>query len=142
MPTKPDPARGTAANVHVADGVLAKIAAYRTLQVPGVAMLRPSLARTVSQLPGRVIRDRPVDSAVISTDGVRVDRSGHQVVVELDVVLYYGQSCLDVANAIQEHVSAALNDDCGVKATVTVNIVDLELAADEPPALGIDQTPI
>jgi uncharacterized alkaline shock family protein YloU len=136
MPTPTPSAPGApAVNVHIADAVLAKIAAYRTLQVPGVAALRPGLTRALSQMPGRAIRDRSDKPGTISTDGVKVDASSDPVVVEVDVVLYYGQPCIQVATAIQEHVSAALSADAALHSMVAVNIVDLELEPPpEPPA--------
>lgn len=133
--TAPSPDRA-AVNVHIADVVLAKIAAYRTLEVPGVAALRPSLARSFTQLPGRAIRDRSDSPTTISTDGVKVDAANDPVAVELDVIVYYGHPCIEVATTIQEHVTDALRVDAGVTPTVTVNIVDLDLETPTPPAFG------
>jgi len=133
--TAPSPGRA-AVNVHIADTVLAKIAAYRTLEVPGVAVLRPSLPRSFTQLPGWAIRDRSDTPTTISTNGVKVDADSDPVAVELDVILYYGQPCIEVATIIQEHVADALRVDAGVTPTVTVNIVDLELETSPSPAFG------
>lgn len=122
---------GSASHVHVADEVLAKIAAYRTIQVPGVAGLRPTLVQTVAARRPRPSRDK--DKPQITTDGVRVDAKSEPVTVELDVVLFYGQSCLDLAAAIQQTVADSLTLDAGVTPVVTVNIVDLEIGPDAGP---------
>jgi uncharacterized alkaline shock family protein YloU len=85
----------------IADGVVAKIAGLATREIPGVYAMGKGMGRTFGALRARV----PGGSGQPSiTQGVSVEVGERQAAIDLDVVTYYGQSILDVTEAIRRNV--------------------------------------
>ncbi|MET1050153.1 MAG: Asp23/Gls24 family envelope stress response protein [Acidimicrobiales bacterium] len=85
----------------IADGVVAKIAGLATREIPGVFDMGKGMGRTFGALRSRV----PGSSGQPSiTQGVAVEVGERQAAIDLDVVTYYGQSIVEVTEAIRRNV--------------------------------------
>lgn len=114
--TSPPPVR-----IHIADAVVARLAAARARQVPGVVALRAGLATAPlgSPLPGEFGR-----SAV---EGVRATVGEGSAEVSVAVVTRLGYNCRDLAQAVQREVAGEVAAGTGLDTTVTVLVADIVL---------------
>jgi uncharacterized alkaline shock family protein YloU len=134
MPVPPSPAEPTDRSpdlrVHVADLLIAKIAAHHAREVPGVADLHRGLADTVTGLAARMGPDRSGkddDEPEISTDGITVtDIDDTTVHVTVEVTVFLGRPCLEVAQTVQQRLDAEIAAATGLRSVVTVNLVEVE----------------
>lgn len=109
--------------VQISEDVVVKIAAYHASQIPGVSRLR---RRPVAQAVHRVAQlVRPY----ASSEGVQaeIDDDNHTASIEIDIVIQADYPCLKAANAIQQQVDTHIWASTGLRTTVTVNIVDLDV---------------
>ncbi|PZS18499.1 MAG: hypothetical protein DLM54_08290 [Acidimicrobiales bacterium] len=119
------------AEVHIAQVVVTKVAAYYASRVPGVVALRSGLGQTVVKLAGRVmdqLQDRPAD---VPTDGVRVELTDSVARVDICLVIRLGHPCLELARTVQEVVGSQVQVNTGLTAIISVDIVDIDLSSDE-----------
>jgi len=129
--------------IRVADTVIARIAAYYTRQVPGVAALHPGMAQSMLGLAGRLLGSRREVAETLSTAGVTVDADDQAARIAITAILRAGYNCRDTAEAIQTQVGAHITTQTGLATIVTVTITDIEFDpnADEhtaqPPALRV-----
>lgn len=130
-PSGPTPDSEPTAQVHVADIVIARVAAYYARQVPGVAALQPDLAQSMLGLAGRMLGGRQDSDPALSTDGVDVDIDGQTARIEITAMTRLGYNCRDIAEAIQQLVAAQVAAHTGLTATVTVTITDIDLDTGE-----------
>lgn len=107
-----------AGKTRIADGVVAKIAGLAARDIPGVHSMGTGMARRVGQLKSLV----PGTSETASAgQGVAVEVGEKEAAVDLDVVTFYGESIVDVTNAVREHVIEQVEGMTGLK-VVEVNI--------------------
>src|SRR5262245_57230448 len=85
----------------IADGVVAKIAGLATREIPGVYDMGKGMGRTFGTLRARVPGASAQPSA---TQGVSVEVGERQAAIDLDVVTYYGESIVEVTEAIRRNV--------------------------------------
>jgi uncharacterized alkaline shock family protein YloU len=110
--------------MHVADAVVARVAALRARQVPGVVALRAEPARAG---PGPADAAHGRDSSWIPADGVSAAVHGGSAEVEVEVVTRLGHNCRDLAQAVQQEVAAGVRAYTGLDALVTVTVADVLL---------------
>ncbi|MBC9711843.1 Asp23/Gls24 family envelope stress response protein [Streptomyces sp. TRM66268-LWL] len=117
-----DPA--TRGRTTIADGVVEKIAGLAARDVVGVHAM--GLARTFG-----AVRDR-VPGAKSVTRGVKAEVGEVQTALDLEIVVDYGVSIVDVARAVRENVIAAVERMTGLE-VVEVNIAvgDVKLPDEE-----------
>ncbi|PZT69027.1 Asp23/Gls24 family envelope stress response protein [Streptomyces sp. SW4] len=117
----------TRGRTTIADSVVEKIAGMAAREVPGVHALGAGMARTVGAVRDRVPGGRPS-----VTRGVKVEVGERQAAVDLDLVVEYGLSVVDVAGDVRTNVVTALERMTGLE-VVEVNIAvrDVHLP-DEP----------
>jgi uncharacterized alkaline shock family protein YloU len=113
---------------RIADGVVAKIAGMATREIPGVQSMGKSLARTFGSLRARVPGATEDD---VSTQGVSVEVGERQAAIDLDIVTYYGQSIVEIAEAVRRNVIERIEGMTGLEVTeVNVNVDDLFVEGD------------
>lgn len=107
----------------IADGVVAKIAGLAAREIPGVYDMGKGVGRTFGALRSRV----PGTTGQISaTQGVQVEVGQKQAAIDLDVVTLYGQSIVDVSEAIRRNVIERVESITGLEVTeVNISIDDL-----------------
>jgi uncharacterized alkaline shock family protein YloU len=112
----------TRGKTTIADGVVAKIAGMATREVPGIHSMGAGMARAFGGGGG-------------VTRGVKVEVGERQAAVDLDVVVEYGVSIVDVAGAVRTNVISALERMTGLE-VVEVNIAvdDVHLPDEEEEA--------
>lgn len=120
----------TRGKTTIADGVVAKIAGMATREVPGIHSMGAGMARAFGAM-----RERVPGGGGGVTRGVKVEVGERQAAVDLDVVVEYGVSIVDVAGAVRTNVIGALERMTGLE-VVEVNIAvdDVHLPDEEEEA--------
>ncbi|MET8678979.1 Asp23/Gls24 family envelope stress response protein [Streptomyces sp. NPDC004647] len=120
----------------IADSVVEKIAGMATREVPGIHSLGAGMARTIG-----AVRDRVPGGGGRSgvTRGVKVEVGERQAAVDLDVVVEYGVSIVDVAGDVRSNVISAVERMTGLE-VVEVNIAvdDVHLPDEEDETGGTE----
>lgn len=112
-------------NTRIADGVVTKIAALAAREIPGVHEMGKGFARALGGLRARV----PGQNDDQSTQGVSVEVGERQAAVDLDIVTYYGQSIVEVTEAVRRNVIERIESMTGLEVT-EVNIMVDDLFVD------------
>lgn len=97
--------------IHIADEVLAVVAASAAMEVEGVSGLAANLSSDLAELMGKKVYSK----------GVRLTVANGQVVVDISVLIQYGFTIPDVAKKVQEAVMAAVTNTSGMEVS-RVNI--------------------
>ncbi|MFD3588002.1 Asp23/Gls24 family envelope stress response protein [Streptomyces sp. NPDC058683] len=119
----------TRGKTTIADGVVAKIAGMAAREVPGIHSLGAGMARAFGAM-----RERVPGGGGGVTRGVKVEVGERQAAVDLDVVVEYGVSIVDVAGVVRTNVISAVERMTGlevVEVNVVVDDVDLPDDAEE-----------
>ncbi len=114
---------------HIADTVVAKIAAFATREIPGVHSMGRGLTRRIGALRAMV----PGQTEGMSTQGVSVEVGEKQAAIDLDIVTWYGESILEVSEAVRRNVIERLESMTGLE-VVEVNIHVDDIHIDDPSA--------
>ena len=111
----------------IADGVVEKIAGLAARDVVGVHAMGTGLSRTFG-----AVRDRVPGNTRSATRGVKAEVGEVQTALDLDIVVDYGVSIVEVARAVRENVIAAVERMTGLE-VVEVNIAvgDVKLPDEE-----------
>lgn len=109
-----------------------KIAGIAAREVSEVYNLGTGASRAFGAIRGRV----PVGSSSPSpTQGVTVEVGEQQAAVDLDVVVEYGVSIADLAQAIRRNVISSVERMTGLQVTeVNVSVDDIHLPSDDQQA--------
>ena len=112
----------------IADAVVTKVAGLAAREVSGVHDLGGGTARAVGSVTQRVgIGDQ-------RTQGVSVEVGQREAAVDLTLVIDYGESIPQVAEAVREQVIKRVEGITGLTVTeVNVNVNDLYFPGDEQP---------
>jgi uncharacterized alkaline shock family protein YloU len=103
--------------------VVAKIAALATQEIPGVQAMGKSLSRTFGTIRAKVPGATQAD-----TQGVSVEVGERQAAVDIDIVVEYGHSIVEVAEAIRQNVIDRIEGMTGLEVVeVNVGVDDLHL---------------
>ncbi|MER7841914.1 Asp23/Gls24 family envelope stress response protein [Streptomyces sp. NPDC096040] len=124
----------TRGKTTIADGVVAKIAGMAAREVPGIFSLGAGMARAFGAMRERVPGGGGGGSGAV-TRGVKVEVGERQAAVDLDVVVEYGVSIVDVAGGARTNVISAVERMTGLE-VVEVNIAvdDVHLPDEEEEA--------
>ena len=117
--------RGT---TTIADSVVTKVAGIAAREVPGIYALGGGATRALSSVTSRVgIGDE-------RTQGVSVEVGERQAAVDLTVVIEYGESIPQVAEALRDNVTNRVQGITGLQVTeVNVTVNDLHFPGDDAP---------
>lgn len=111
----------------IADGVVEKIAGLAARDVMGVHAMGTGMARTFGAM-----RDRVPGTSRSVTRGVKAEVGEVQAALDLDIVVDYGVSIVEVARAVRENVISAVERMTGLEVVeVNVAVGDVKLP-DEP----------
>lgn len=97
--------------IHIADEVLAVVAASAALEVEGVSSLAANLSSDLAELMGKKVYSK----------GVRLTVANGQVMVDISILIRYGFSIPDVAKKVQVAVMNAVSNTSGMEVS-QVNI--------------------
>lgn len=116
-----------AGKTRIAEGVVAKIAGFAAREIPGVHSMGAGLARRVGQLRGLV----PGASETIG-QGVSVEVGERETAIDLDIVTWYGQSIVDISDAVRRNVVDRVQAMTGLKVIeVNINVDDVFVEGDQ-----------
>ncbi|GAA4207631.1 Asp23/Gls24 family envelope stress response protein [Actinocatenispora rupis] len=108
---------------RIADTVVAKIAGMAAREIPGVYSMGRGFARRMGQLRSLV----PGSSEVsLATQGVSVEVGEREAAIDLDVVTWYGQSIVEVSEAVRANVIQRVESMTGLTVVeVNINVDDI-----------------
>ncbi|NXY94045.1 Asp23/Gls24 family envelope stress response protein [Streptomyces sp. BR123] len=117
----------TRGRTTISDSVVEKIAGMATREVPGIYSLGSGMARTLGAVTDKVPGGRPSVSR-----GVKVEVGERQAAIDLDVIVEYGVSIVDIAADTRTSVITAVERMTGLE-VVEVNIAvgDVHLPDEE-----------
>ena len=116
----------------IADSVVATIAGIAARETSGVYAMGGGMKRALG-----AVRDR-VSSSSDPTRGVKVEVGEKQAAVDLDIVVEYGASIVDLARAVRRNVITAVERMTGlevIEVNIAVNDIQLPEAEDGTEAL-------
>ncbi len=116
-------------NTRIADGVVTKIAALAAREIPGVHEMGKGFARAMGGLRARVPGQQTEDQ---TTQGVSVEVGERQAAIDLDIVTYYGQSIVEVTEAVRRNVIERIEGMTGLQVTEVNIMVDDLFVEGEP----------
>jgi uncharacterized alkaline shock family protein YloU len=116
--------RGT---TTIASSVVAKIAGLATQEIPGVQAMGKSVTRTLGALKAKI-----PGASQATTQGVSVEVGQRQAAVDIDIVCYYGQSIVEITEAIRENVISRIEGMTGFDVVeVNIGVDDLYFDSDD-----------
>jgi uncharacterized alkaline shock family protein YloU len=107
----------------IADTVVAKIAGMAAQEIPGVHSMGTGFARRMGQVRSMVpgTADTPV-----ANQGVSVEVGEREAAIDLDLVTWYGQSIVEVTEAVRDNVLQRVGGMTGLKVVeVNINVDDI-----------------
>jgi uncharacterized alkaline shock family protein YloU len=110
----------TRGRTTIADSVVEKIAGMAAREVPGIHSLGGGIARTFGAVRDRVPGGRPSVSR-----GVSVEVGERQAAVDLDLIVEYGVSIVDLAGDVRTNVITAVERMTGLE------VVEVNIAVDD-----------
>ena len=112
----------------IADTVVAKIAAVAAREVNGVDQLGGGVARAFGAMRERI----PGSGGPNVSQGVAVEVGETQAAVDIDLVVEYGVSIIDLAAGVRRNVITSLERMTGLQVVeVNVAVNDIHLPSDE-----------
>lgn len=112
----------------IADSVVTKIAGIGAREVAGVHDMGRGASRAFGALKERM----PVGTGPSVSQGVSVEVGERQAAVDLDIVVEYGVSIPDVANAVRQNVIKRVEGMTGLEvAEVNISVDDVYLGEEE-----------
>ncbi|MEU0332593.1 Asp23/Gls24 family envelope stress response protein [Streptomyces sp. NPDC006193] len=118
----------TRGKTTIADSVVAKIAGMAAREVPGIHRLGAGMARAFGAVRERV----PGGGSATVTRGVKVEVGERQAAVDLDAVVEYGVSIVDVAGDVRTNVISSVERMTGLEVVeVNIAVADVHLPDDE-----------
>ncbi len=112
----------------IAASVVQKIAGVAAREISGVHSMGGGVSRAFGALRERI----PGGSGTSSTSGVQVEVGEKQTAIDLDVIVEYGASIVDLARAVRRNVITAVERMTGLE-VIEVNIAvnDIHLPSDD-----------
>jgi uncharacterized alkaline shock family protein YloU len=113
----------------IASSVVQKVAGIAAREISGVHSLGGGVSRTFGAL-----RERIPGAGTAVTSGVAVEVGEKQAAVDIDIVVEYGASIVDLARAVRRNVITAVERITGLE-VIEVNIAvnDIHLPEDDAP---------
>ncbi|WP_350269838.1 Asp23/Gls24 family envelope stress response protein [Brevibacterium sp. CBA3109] len=114
-------------NTTIAENVVAKLSGIAAREVPGVYSMGTAARRAFDTLTDRI----PGSQTNVS-GGVSVEKGEKQTAIDLTIVVGYGTSIVDVAEAIRRNVIRAVEQGTGLQIVeVNIEVTDVHLPGDD-----------
>lgn len=112
---------GVAGHTRIADSVVARIVGIAAREVPGVRdMVSPGAGGAFAGLAGRVTGQDQMDR------GVSVEVGEVECIVDLNIVVDYGESIPQVAESLRRNIGGRLRSMTGLEAReININVADI-----------------
>ena len=107
-------------SIHISEEVISSIAAAAAVEVEGVSSLAANLGSDIAEL---------LSNRKNLSKGVRLQMTEEGVVVDVAVLVKYGNAIQDVAKAVQDAVISGVEAMTGLTVTaVNVNVVGISFS--------------
>lgn len=114
-------------NTTIAENVVAKLTGIAAREVPGVFGMGNAARRAFDNFTDRI----PGSQTNVS-GGVSVEKGEKQTAIDLTIVVEYGTSIVDVAEAIRRNVIRAVEQGTGLQVVeVNIDVADVHLPEDD-----------
>jgi uncharacterized alkaline shock family protein YloU len=113
-------------STRISGGVVAKIAGLAARDIPGVFSMGSGMARRVGQLKALI-----PGSGEAADQGVAVEVGEREAAIDLNIVTWYGQSIVDVSDAVRRNVVGQVEGMTGLR-VVEVNIQVDDIHVESP----------
>ncbi|MCD1286686.1 MAG: Asp23/Gls24 family envelope stress response protein [Brevibacterium sp.] len=114
-------------NTTIAENVVAKLTGIAAREVPGVYGMGNAARRAFDTLTDRI----PGSQTNVS-GGVSVEKGEKQTAIDLTIVVEYGTSIVDVAEAIRRNVIRAVEQGTGLQVVeVNIDVTDVHLPEED-----------
>ena len=111
----------------IEENVVAKIAGMATREVPGVYDMGHDVRRAFS-----AVTDRIPNAQTNVAGGISVQKGETQAAVDVTVVVEYGVSIVEVANAIRRNIIEQIEGTTGLEVVeVNIDVTDVHLPDDD-----------
>ncbi|WP_181275029.1 Asp23/Gls24 family envelope stress response protein [Brevibacterium oceani] len=111
----------------IAENVVAKLTGIAAREVPGVFGMGNAARRAFDTLTDRI----PGSQTNVS-GGVSVEKGEKQTAIDLTIVVEYGTSIVDVAEAIRRNVVRAVEQGTGLQVVeVNIDVTDVHLPEED-----------
>ena len=111
----------------IAENVVAKLSGIAAREVPGVFSMGTAARRAFDTLTDRI----PGSQTNVS-GGVSVEKGEKQAAIDLTIVVEYGTSVVDIAEAIRRNVVRAVEQGTGLQVVeVNIEVTDVHLPGDD-----------
>jgi len=121
-----------AGTTRIADAVVAKIAGLAARDIPGVFSMGTGMARRMGQLKSIIPGGGESTSA---SQGVSVQVGEKEAAIDLDIVTWYGQSIVDISDAVRRNVVGQVEGMTGLKVVeVNIQVDDIQVESEQPAA--------
>ena len=108
---------------RIAPEVVAKIAGLAAREIPGVYSMGSGVARRIGQL-----RELFPGGSQAASQGVSVDVGEREAAIDLNLVTEYGQSIVDITEAVRRSVTGQVEGMTGLKVTeVNIQVDDIHV---------------
>ncbi|GAA2800925.1 Asp23/Gls24 family envelope stress response protein [Saccharopolyspora taberi] len=112
----------------IAASVVQKIAGIAAREISGVHAMGGGVSRAFGAIRERI----PGGSGTSSTSGVQVEVGEKQAAVDLDIVVEYGASIVDLARAVRRNVITAVERMTGLEVIeVNISVNDIHLPSED-----------
>jgi uncharacterized alkaline shock family protein YloU len=112
---------------RIADSVVSKIAGLAARDIPGVFAMGTGMARRVGQL-----RSLIPGTGEAATQGVGVEVGEREAAIDLNLVTWYGQSIVDISDAVRRNVTGQVEGMTGLKVVeVNIQIDDIHVESED-----------
>lgn len=116
----------------IADSVVSKIAGIAAREISGVHNMGTGAARAVGAIVDRLPVGGQGSQGPGASQGVKVEVGERQAAIDLDLVVDYGVSIVDVAEAVRRNVISKVERITGLEVTeVNVSVDDIWLGDEE-----------
>ena len=110
-------------SVNIAEDVVASIAALAVQEVEGVCSMNMGVPSEFTEF---------LNNKKNPNKGVKLTMDGDDIIIDCNVILYYGNSIAEIARAIQEKVAASVQAMTGLSVKkVNVHVGGINLAKKE-----------
>ncbi len=111
----------------IASSVVQKVAGIAAREISGVHALGGGLSRAFGQIRDRV----PGSTGASQASGVSVEVGEKQAAIDLDLIVEYGVSIVDLAKAVRRNVIGTIEQMTGLEVIeVNIAINDIHIASD------------
>ncbi len=112
----------------IASSVVQKVAGMAAREISGVYALGGGLSRAFGEIRERI----PGSSGASQTSGVTVEVGEKQAAVDIDLIVEYGASIVELAKAVRRNVIGAIERMTGLEVIeVNITVNDIHIASDD-----------